>query len=106
MLSYSLSYFFFFLFSSALLSQWTKGSAQFIIAAVSFTCILQTLVRIRVRSDQSTLSLISENVHVVLIQLAAVLLTANDEVKTTLSESKAEVEELNQSQHNCGPLAL
>lgn len=35
LLSYSLSYFFFFLFSSALLTQWTKGSAQFIIAAVS-----------------------------------------------------------------------
>ncbi|CAH3021691.1 unnamed protein product [Porites evermanni] len=34
LLSYSLSYFFFFLFSSALLSQWTQGSAQFIIAAI------------------------------------------------------------------------
>ena len=39
LLSYSLSYFFFFLFSSALLCQWTEGAAQFIIAAVScITC--------------------------------------------------------------------
>lgn len=35
LLSYSLSYFFFFLFSSALLSQWTEKEAEFIIAAVS-----------------------------------------------------------------------
>lgn len=34
LLSYCLSYFFFFLFSSALLSQWTLNSAQFIIAAI------------------------------------------------------------------------
>ncbi|KAJ7375949.1 hypothetical protein OS493_037864 [Desmophyllum pertusum] len=34
LLSYSLSYFFFFLFSSALLSQWTQQDAQFIIAAI------------------------------------------------------------------------
>lgn len=34
LLSYSLSYFFFFLFSSSLLCQWTEGAAQFIIAAV------------------------------------------------------------------------
>ena len=35
LLSYSLSYFFFFLFSSALLSQWTEKEPEFIIAAVS-----------------------------------------------------------------------
>ncbi|XP_020614471.1 uncharacterized protein LOC110052666 [Orbicella faveolata] len=34
LLSYSLSYFFFFLFSSALLSQWTEKEPEFIIAAI------------------------------------------------------------------------